>query len=439
MAKGIKIKENEIGVNVTRRLNDLGIGDHIKFIRTIKYKGSRSRIELKCTKHGIVWSIEYRGLFDKSLCGCKKCAAEKTAESLRMGKDEFVRKARLVHGDKYDYSAVPENLKSTADYITIICPVHGPFSQVAAQHLLGHGCSKCFFDADRKRHLEKGERNFFKRAAELHNNKYDYSKVEYKDGLTKVCIICPIHGEFWQSPSRHLQSSPGCGCPKCARESTLSCNRLGEKVWRSRVDERIADLKTRGFDIEFLGFILSENEEYVTQKTKIQLKCNIHNVIWESNLSCFVHSDGVFCPECRKLPIMSAGERTSYLEVLKYKPLNNVYSNTTLYIPDNRLTNISKTILPDIYVKGDPEIIIEFDGPQHYEYEPYMQETQFDFIKQVRRDQFLETYCKENNIKLLRIPWKDENRIPEIIRSFLVDGKDITTKVYPKIPPVVIN
>ena len=53
---------------------------------------------------------------------------------------------------------------------------------------------------------------FINRARKVHGNKYGYSKVEYKNAHTKVCIICPIHGEFWQIPNDHLN---GCGCPKC--------------------------------------------------------------------------------------------------------------------------------------------------------------------------------------------------------------------------------
>lgn len=53
---------------------------------------------------------------------------------------------------------------------------------------------------------------FIKRAREVHGDKYDYSKTEYVDTHTKVCIISPIHGEFWQTPNTHLN---GNGCKKC--------------------------------------------------------------------------------------------------------------------------------------------------------------------------------------------------------------------------------
>ena len=57
-------------------------------------------------------------------------------------------------------------------------------------------------------------------ASKTHNNKYDYSRVEYINNRTKVCIICPIHGEFWQSPAAHIHLKQD--CPKCALEANKS-------------------------------------------------------------------------------------------------------------------------------------------------------------------------------------------------------------------------
>ena len=231
------------------------------------------------------------------------------------------------------------------------------------------------------------------------------------------------------------------GCPECSRISLASRQCLGEDEYRKRVDEKLVNLRNRGFDIDFVEFVKLDDQLVLNEHSHVKLHCNIHNITWESSIVGFTRSSGVFCPECSRQIQRSTGEKYCYNEVIKYRKLEKVISNKRLDISrNNNYSNLSMTILPDIYIVEDsgPNLIIEFDGRQHYEYEPYMQETQFGFIKQVRRDQFLETYCKENNIKLLRIPWKDENRIPEIIRSFLVDGKDITTKVYPKIPPVVI-
>lgn len=200
-------------------------------------------------------------------------------------------------------------------------------------------------------------------------------------------------------------------------------------------------LSERGFSISFLGYNLRDDEHHVTTNTKIVLKCNIHDLVWKtSSVSGFTNTNGVFCPECARYSKKSNGEKFCYNEVLKYVPRHRVSDSTIISFSDPRFYNVTNTILPDIYITlpGKSDIIIEYDGEQHYRFVEHIHKEFEKYIHQVRRDQFLEAYCKENNIKLLRIPWKDENRIPEIIRSFLVDGIDITTKVYPKIPPVVI-
>jgi len=58
---------------------------------------------------------------------------------------------------------------------------------------------------------------FIQRAREKHGEKYNYSKVEYINNHTKVCIICKEHGEFWQQIDHHLA---GQGCPKCAQQQS---------------------------------------------------------------------------------------------------------------------------------------------------------------------------------------------------------------------------
>ena len=66
-------------------------------------------------------------------------------------------------------------------------------------------------------------KNFIEKAKEIHGDKYDYSKVNYINSQTKVCIICPKHGEFWQRPNNHLN---GWGCSKCSIENTHKLQKL---------------------------------------------------------------------------------------------------------------------------------------------------------------------------------------------------------------------
>ena len=77
--------------------------------------------------------------------------------------------------------------------------------------------------------MEKNKEEFIEKARKIHGDKYDYSKVNYINSSTKVCIICPEHGEFWQRPYCHIK---GQGCPKCAGTYSMNLNefnRFSEK------------------------------------------------------------------------------------------------------------------------------------------------------------------------------------------------------------------
>lgn len=67
-------------------------------------------------------------------------------------------------------------------------------------------------DIVQKRNKDK----FIDKAKNKFGDKFNYSKVVYVNAKTKVCIICPIHGEFWQTPDKHLQSK--FGCPECSKK-----------------------------------------------------------------------------------------------------------------------------------------------------------------------------------------------------------------------------
>ena len=63
--------------------------------------------------------------------------------------------------------------------------------------------------------VRKTTAQFIAEASIIHGSQYDYSKVDYKNNKEKVCIICPIHGEFWQRPQDHIQRKTG--CPRCSK------------------------------------------------------------------------------------------------------------------------------------------------------------------------------------------------------------------------------
>ncbi len=129
---------------------------------------------------------------------------------LRLTTEEFISRARRVHGNKYDYALV----EYSGSYIPvkIICPEHGEFEQKPNSHLDGHGCKTCGRLAGANARRSNTEQ-FIAKAKRVHGGKYDYSLVSYERHELPVKIVCPAHGEFEQMPRGHLSGS---GCRKCA-------------------------------------------------------------------------------------------------------------------------------------------------------------------------------------------------------------------------------
>lgn len=171
------------------------------------YNGNKNYITVKCKKDGYVWNTKPNWL--NSGAGCQKCYDRRRGETTKIGRDEFIRRAREIHGDKYDYSKV--DYKSNKDKVTIICPKHGEFQQKPNKHISRKdGCPKCA-----NKYVTNDE--FIEKAKKIHGDKYDYSKVNYVNNTTPIEIICKKHGSFWQTPDKHLQRH---GCPIC-KESRL--------------------------------------------------------------------------------------------------------------------------------------------------------------------------------------------------------------------------
>jgi hypothetical protein len=122
--------------------------------------------------------------------------------------EDFLKKAHVAHGDKYDYSE-SIYLNSTTK-LTVICKEHGSFQIVPSSLWRGVGCAKCAGLA------KSTTEQFILNSKAIHGDTYLYDKVDYgASNKIPVTIICRIHGEFEQKPNQHLN---GQGCPKCGRE-----------------------------------------------------------------------------------------------------------------------------------------------------------------------------------------------------------------------------
>lgn len=116
---------------------------------------------------------------------------------------------------------------------------------------------------------------FIAKAKAVHNNKYDYSKVTYVNSKTKVTIICPFHGDFYQIPSSH---SKGIGCAECTR------NQLGTTEYFLKA----AQLK-HGNTYDY------SNTKYINSSKKVRIICKIHG---EFKQLPTAHISGAGCKEC---------------------------------------------------------------------------------------------------------------------------------------------
>lgn len=237
--------------------------------------------------------------------------------------DEFKRKARLVHGDLYDYTDTVLSNGSKSK-IVYICKHHGEVEQLANNHLQGKGCGWCsgvkkltpemvkarihqkhgdryqygdidyddldckvsigclehgLFKQSLRNHMEgKGcplcgmevthnnrrltTEDFIAKAIEVHGNRYDYALTVYHKSSEKVVITCPEHGAFIQDPHSHLKGS---GCPKCGIKSrVLKVQSEGAKGWRYSDWEKAGEKSKqfRGFSLYIIECI-SEKERFI--------------------------------------------------------------------------------------------------------------------------------------------------------------------------------
>lgn len=193
-------------------------GDKYDYSKS-KYVNQNKKLCIICPEHGEFWQTPTAHTFLKE--GCPKCSGK-----YRMTTEDWVEKAKKIHGDKYDYSKVL--FKNAFEKVCIICPEHGEFWQAAHSHLEGYGCKKCAAKARQKKY-SKGKERFVEEARKIHGDRYDYSKVDYKNANTKVCIICPEHGEFWQTPIGHLSNYQGCPFCKTRSKMELALKELFEK------------------------------------------------------------------------------------------------------------------------------------------------------------------------------------------------------------------
>jgi hypothetical protein len=194
-------------------------GNKYSYTKT-RYLSAVTKVSITCKVHGDFEQTPHSHLQGS---GCPQCGHVASSKARSSTLDKFIRRATITHERRYSYSNAIYINDCTKLFIT--CPEHGDFEQTPNNHLKGQGCPECgrgTAEASRRSNLEE----FIGRANWEHSSRYTYRNAIYKGALTKLIITCPTHGDYRQSPDKHMR---GQGCPKC-KESR------GERFIRNTLD-----------------------------------------------------------------------------------------------------------------------------------------------------------------------------------------------------------
>jgi len=225
----------------------------------VKYIKASEKVKIICPKHGVFQQTPHNHLAGNR---CPKCFG-----GVKYDQNYFIDKSKIVHKNKYDYSLV--NYENWDKKIKIICPEHGIFEQTPNNHLMNHGCPKCYFDSKRVTF-----KDLIEKCNKVHNNKYTYNKINFD----KIKIFCPKHGEFEQNIQIHLK---GGGCKLC----------FNDKYKLQKLDfiERSNKVHNYLFDYSLV--------DYVNNYTIVKIICSEHGIFEQTPKN---HMAGVRCQFCRE-------------------------------------------------------------------------------------------------------------------------------------------
>ena len=338
------------------------------------YINSRTKLIITCPTHGDFEqepSSHIRGR------GCPKCGILSRVNKLKNNVNELIKKANIIHNNKYDYSLI--NYINIDTKVKIICPEHGIFEQSFSAHLRQkQGCPKCFGN------YNYTTEEWVKKANIVHNNKYDYSLTKYIQSSIKVKIICPEHGIFEQKPFTHLRGSK---CPKCSgvyNYTTEEWIKRASIIHNNKYDYSLA--------------------KYINSFTKVKIICPEHGIFEQLPEN---HIKEYGCPMCNN----SIGEQ----KILKILKENNIDFEEQKKYKD---LFFKKQLKFDFYLPKY-NLLIEYNGRQHYNFISFFDKTRKDFLESRHRDWLKRKYAKHNNINLLTIPYWEFNNLENILKSKL--------------------
>lgn len=318
--------------------------------------------------------------------------------------EEFIKKSQEIHGlTAYNYDLT---IYTTARAkVIIICPEHGKFEQVADTHLRGSGCPACGkLQSEAKRRSTIS--SFIERANIIHNHKYTYESVVYKNAITAVNITCKIHGPFKQLPDCHLRGS---GCPTCALEKK-GTRRLTQEEFERRAEEVHGDI---------YDYSLSK---YETMHKKVRVLCPFHGE-WLVTPNALIFGQSG-CPSCSE----SRGEN---LVRCFLDSLGVIYEEEKTF---DELMYRGKLRL-DFYIE-EKKIAIEFQGCQHFYPTKFSgnvtdQQAEENLRLQQVKDSIKRLFCKNHGIRLIEIDYRAINN--DLLNTKILSKEFLTQNEWKEI------
>lgn len=178
----------------------------------VQYINSNTKVLVTCPIHGDFLTSP-KDFLKKH--GCPKCKniniSKRNIDTKRDTLEIFIEKSKMLFGNLFDYSKVIY-VNSRTKVLIHSNLENEDFLITPSQFLIGN-IKKKYLNLPKVESDTLNNEIFIQRAKLVHGDKYDYSKVNFVNMKTKVCIICPEHGEFWQTPTNHLYNIEG--CPIC--------------------------------------------------------------------------------------------------------------------------------------------------------------------------------------------------------------------------------
>ena len=204
----------------------------------IAYVDMAKHVSIYCKKH----NHQFKQTPSKHLAGqkCPQCASEIVAQKNSLGTERFIKKAKEVHGDRYDYSLV--DYKSNTTKVIIICEHHGPFLQSPSVHVNAKsGCQSCRFSGG-----EQIIQDYLRKNKIKYESQFRFDNCRYKNPLPfdfKVewrgkTVLIEYQGDLHFKPVSY------------SKTDILSNTRFEDVKKRDKIKKQFA--KTNNYDIIYV-------------------------------------------------------------------------------------------------------------------------------------------------------------------------------------------